>query len=1234
MTYLTYCSIASVLDNLEKLFGRLTKFEDLYADFAEIYDEELKVVMILKLELKLVRTFLLCARKWSFDGWKHGSLEAFLSSLERELIVLNNYEAFYALTEDDLPYEYDMIEDLEVLSKFRAILRTFEVEFSELYMSLLDFVLLSNSSMVDDVLLEFIDSLLENLGDVLGPKEPLKEKLNFLKDLILFVTWEGVEHSLWKDLLARFQFVAVQAAHLSYMCWFDSYDEVFIEIQFLISELLQMIRPVNPEFSKTCARVLRAAKLTGLLHSLDFETDMGIVGNFADSLLDMLWEVLNCGTSFAVAKRDQMQMLNDGLRFLRAILKMQQEKFNLLHQKMKDLVGASVNDAGILIYSLFTKRIEGDLLKDLDLAFLDFLEKIKLIKIVTSTFDSPGTNGLGFIKFLLDNLTELARLDLVAHSRDQIQIVQKDFVILGSVFEKIDEQRNKNEKLTALWSHAIEVANKVMLLISSFDLSPLSFDSISEELLQIKTQAKEIGDMYGSEAKKVAKTSNYGSLQARIPRLNHVVVGFDDETKRIINQVKYGSQKLDVVSIVGMAGLGKTTLAKRVYNNRSIRNNFHIWAWCNVSQVYRKKDLLLEILGCIYPENSKQYSEMEADDLTLKLYQSLKLNKYFIVLDDVWDIKAWHGLKESFPDDSNKSRILITSRLYEVASQVKQHSEPNHLRHFTDDESWELLQKMLFPNESCPLTVATVGMQIAKSCCGLPLAVVIIAGILATTEQDGWKEYAERLSTRILSASDQCKHMLELSYRHIPDYLKPCLLYFVAFLQGLEIPMQKLIWLWIAEGLVQQVEHKELEEVAEGYINDLIGRSLVMVAKKTSIGGIKTCRVHDLIHEFLATKGRVENFLQLLHGYDGLYTFCESYNTRRLCIYSKQEYFEKSRLFCPQIRGLMFFPHGEVYPIQPCDSFFIFRICKLLKVLDLGEVVFGEHFPAEIEMLVELRYLAIRGKMQSIPSSIAKLYNLKIFLVKGFKVTIMLPDTIWNMTNLRHISVNWSMGKVSLVNGILENNSVLYNLSSISNILLYHGQSMEKILMKFPNIRKLKFHLFVSKDCVPYCSRIVKMDHLSRLESLSVTLMWAQKCRLQFHFPSSLRKLHLFFFSWNMISRIWELPNLEVLTLSSDSADKERTWEIPVEVEFPNLRILHLRSLGITRWTGSGDHFPRLQKLILQSCGMKEIPSCLGSTSTLEKIEVCGCSPSVERLVREIQEEQDTEDLQIDILTS
>nr|XP_027119737.1 putative late blight resistance protein homolog R1A-3 [Coffea arabica] len=297
--------------------------------------------------------------------------------------------------------------------------------------------------------------------------------------------------------------------------------------------------------------------------------------------------------------------------------------------------------------------------------------------------------------------------------------------------------------------------------------------------------------------------------------------------------------------------------------------------------------------------------------------------------------------------------------------------------------------------------------------------------------------------------------------------------------------------LWIAEGFVQKTEVKSLEDTAEDYIMDLIVRSLVMVDKPKSTGGVKTCRIHDLLHEFCLRKATEENLLKLRRDDAGLPKFDEPSNTRRLFIYSKARHFQKSRLFCPLLSSLVVSIQSEEYG-TPYNVSSIFCVFKLLRVLDLGKINLGFVFPGEITLLVQLRYLAFAD-------------------------------------------IEVSPCKCS---------SDLCNLDTISALELDLGQSMDKIMKKFPHIRKLKCSLHETEEACGDWSKIVAMDFLRRLESLKLSFYRVKDKDYGFSFPMNLKKLTLEAFPWSMISSIGSLPNLEVLKLLGTKAGGEEIWNM------------------------------------------------------------------------------------------
>ena len=164
------------------------------------------------------------------------------------------------------------------------------------------------------------------------------------------------------------------------------------------------------------------------------------------------------------------------------------------------------------------------------------------------------------------------------------------------------------------------------------------------------------------------------------------IVGFEEEVLIIKEQLTGVPKKLDVISIVGMPGIGKTTLAMKVYNDPLVAYHFHIRAWITISQEYIKRGLLCGLLSSVM-HHRNGVNQMSDEELAQRLYKSLKGRRYFIVMDDIWDRSVWFDLKTCFPNDNNGSRIMFTSRHEDVALLAKSSRPPLSLRFLTEDES-------------------------------------------------------------------------------------------------------------------------------------------------------------------------------------------------------------------------------------------------------------------------------------------------------------------------------------------------------------------------------------------------------------------------------------------------------------------------------------------------------------------------------------------------------------------
>ncbi|KAL0298499.1 UNVERIFIED_CONTAM: putative late blight resistance proteinR1A-10 [Sesamum radiatum] len=315
----------------------------------------------------------------------------------------------------------------------------------------------------------------------------------------------------------------------------------------------------------------------------------------------------------------------------------------------------------------------------------------------------------------------------------------------------------------------------------------------------------------------------------------HVVVGFEDDLMTIKHRLCGQSSKLHVVPILGMGGIGKTTLARTAYDDQLVMEHFQIRAWVKVSQDYSIQEILSNLLVSIKPSNENQCDELLAENV----YKGLKGMRYLIVVDDVWSTKAWDDVKMIFPDDDNGSRIVVTTRLLDIATyaQFSSSSAPHEVHFLDEDQSWNLLRQMVFKQEDCPVELEKIGKLIARSCRGLPLAIVVIAGLLSTVgrNQASWEDIAENVNVAVTTNYEQFAKILSLSYIHLPQHLRPCFLYMGGFPEDYEIHVWKLIKLWVAEGFIKSSESKSFEEEAEEYLEDLVKRSLVLVTKRGNL---------------------------------------------------------------------------------------------------------------------------------------------------------------------------------------------------------------------------------------------------------------------------------------------------------------------------------------------------------------------------------------------------------------
>ncbi|XP_016513838.1 putative late blight resistance protein homolog R1B-17 [Nicotiana tabacum] len=562
------------------------------------------------------------------------------------------------------------------------------------------------------------------------------------------------------------------------------------------------------------------------------------------------------------------------------------------------------------------------------------------------------------------------------------------------------------------------------------------------------------------------------------------------------------SDETQVVAIVGMGGIGKTTFARRIYDDLEIKSHFDILAWVTMSKEYGVRKMLLQLLHCIPSTEAVSREATDDGELADKLKQKLWKRRYLVVIDDIWSTKAWDDISQWFPD-SKGSHALLTTRCGNVASYAASGKPPHHMSPLSAKESWELLQSKV---ELSP-ELLEVGKKIADNCHGVPLAVTVVAGLLSKCNNalDRWEQVAEDVKSAIFKdPGQQCEKVLALSYYYLPQHLKGCFLYFGIFSQDDEINVTTLINLWVAEGILKEVDYKSLEDVAEEYLQELIDRNWVLVGQQNFCGDVETCRIHDLLHELCLRQARSENFLPVIDDKPPYRASRVPQSFMQVCVMIVRSIGGFHRLNSHSydqkvIRTIVY--QGEHAYYAPRNKYLLvvdnergmreiseFKNSKMIRVLALRKLCFHNDIPASLFDLVNLRYLSLSiDSPKFLP--LLKLQRLQVLTVEieNF-ASNMIPLQIWRMPQLRSvhfIKTRWrcppNMANAEGKQVILEH---LHTLSGVGP-----AWCKNEIFALMPNLNKLEIVLDRSVDD-QHRDLWIAISYLPLVETLRIKAGW------------------------------------------------------------------------------------------------------------------------------------------------
>ncbi|XP_022764728.1 putative disease resistance protein At3g14460 [Durio zibethinus] len=624
---------------------------------------------------------------------------------------------------------------------------------------------------------------------------------------------------------------------------------------------------------------------------------------------------------------------------------------------------------------------------------------------------------------------------------------------------------------------------------------------------------------------------------------------------------------VSVIPIVGMGGIGKTTLAQLVYNDDSIKDHFDLTSWVCVSNEFDVVKITKAVLQSV---TSEPCDEKEFNLLQVKLKEKLSGKKFLLVLDDVWNqnYSAWLELRPPFDTGVPGSKIIVTTRSFNVSSVMRTTADYS-LQYLSNEDSLSVLAHHALDRGDFTEhpDLEEIGLEIVKKCGGLPLATITIAGLLRTrVNHDAWKAILESDIWNLPEEKSNIVPALLLSYYSLSSQLKQCLAYCSLFPKDYEFSEEETVQLWMAEGFLNGAERR-IEDLGRECFEELVSRSFFQASSKAKSLFVMHDLINDLAqsvagetyfkrerNEGMENPSRTRHSSYIIGDSDGIKKFETFFEAKSL------------RTFLPF--DTMQLRHYNCFLSNNVLSDLLPRL-KCLRVLSLKRYHISE-IPDFIGILKHLRYLDFSYTgIRSLPDSLCTLYNLETLLLRVCKMLEKLPSEIGILKNLCHLDINGAVSIKEMPSGIGE----LTNIRALSDFIIGQGDGLN--IREMQNLSNLKGRLCISElhnvDETEYVHD-AKLSSKSGLDNLE--LKWSKD------FNEDLRKKEV---------------ETEVLNLLQPHKD------------IKELAIKHYAGILLPIWIGDPS-FEKLRSLKFEDCRNCELLPAVGKLPFLKDLYIKGMS--------------------------